>query len=126
MGGEMKKILVLCGLLVLSACGAMGIGSNHETTVYNNSNDVISVTSDSGMYKIKPEHSMNIYSKEKIFIQNKNSQCPQVDVVREVNSGAVFLDIIPGILFGIIPVFVDAVTNNLYRMPEAYSYSCVE
>lgn len=119
-------MLVLCGLLVLSVCGAMGIGSNHETMVYNNSNDVISVTSDSGMYKIKPEHSMNIYSKEKIFIQNKNSQCPQVDVVREVNSGAVFLDIIPGILFGIIPVFVDAVTNNLYRMPEAYSYSCVE
>ena len=122
----MKKMLVLCGLLFLSACGAIGIGSNHETMVYNNSNDVISVTSDSGVYKIKPEHSMNIYSKEKIFIQNKNSQCPQVDVVREVNSGAVFLDIIPGILFGIIPVFVDAVTNNLYRMPEAYSYSCVE
>ena len=122
----MKKMLMLCAALFLASCGAIGIGSNHETMVYNNSNDVINVTSDSGMYKIKPDQNMNIYSKEKIFIQNKNSNCPQVNVQREINSGAVFLDIIPGIFFGIVPIFVDAVTNNLYRMPEAYSYSCAE
>ena len=54
----------------------------------------------------------------------RTANCSQVNVERELNSGAVFLDIIPGILLGIIPIFVDAVTNNLYRMPEAYSYSC--
>ena len=122
----MKKIASLLCVFALSGCGAIGIGSNHETMIYNNSSDVISVTSDSGMYKIKPEHSMSIYSKEKILIQNKNSQCPQVNVSRELNSGAVILDIVPGILFGIVPVFVDAVTNNLYRMPEMYSYTCAD
>lgn len=118
--------MALFAVLFLASCGAMGIGSNHETMVYNNSNDVINITSDSGMYKLKPESSMRVYSKENISIQTKNSQCPQVNVVRELNSGAVFLDIIPGVLLGIIPIFVDAVTNNLYRMPEAYSYSCIE
>ena len=113
-------------MFLLTSCGAVGIGSNHRTTVYNNSSDVISVTSDSGMYKIKPDESMQIYSKEQIFIANKNSKCPQVNVERQLNSGAVFLDIIPGVLLGIVPIFVDAVTNNLYKMPEAYSYSCVE
>ncbi len=121
----MKKFL-LCAMFLLTSCGAVGIGSNHRTTVYNNSSDVISVTSDSGMYKIKPDESMQIYSKEQIFIANKNSKCPQVNVERQLNSGAVFLDIIPGVLLGIVPIFVDAVTNNLYKMPEAYSYSCVE
>lgn len=122
----MKKIFVLCSVLLLAACGAMGIGSNHKTMIYNNSSDVINVTADSGIYKVKPDENLQIYSKEQISIANKNSKCPQVNVARELNSGAVFLDIIPGILFGIIPIFVDAVTNNLYKMPEAYSYSCVE
>lgn len=121
----MKKIFLLLSILALSACGAMGIGSNHKTMVYNNSDDMITVTSDSGMYKVEPNNNINIYSKEHISIQNKNKNCSQVNVERELNSGAVFLDIIPGILLGIIPIFVDAVTNNLYRMPEAYSYSCV-
>jgi hypothetical protein len=34
------------------------------------------------------------------------------------------LDIIPGFMFGIIPIFVDAVTNNLYHMQESYYYTC--
>lgn len=122
----MKKILVLISMLALSACGAIGVGSNHKTMVYNNSDDTITVTSDSGIYKVKPNNNISIYSKEHISIQTKNANCSQVNVERELNSGAVFLDIIPGIFFGIIPIFVDAVTNNLYRMPEAYSYSCAD
>ena len=122
----MKNVFILCSVVLVASCGAIGIGSNHETMVYNNSDHVINVTADSGVYKINPDQNMRIYSKENISIQTKNSKCPQVNVTREINSGAVFLDIIPGILLGIIPVFVDAVTNNLYRMPEAYSYSCPE
>lgn len=122
----MKKILMLCSVLLLTACGAIGIGSNHKTMLYNNSSDVINVTADSGIYKVNPDESLQIYSKEQISIANKNSKCPQVNVERELNSGAVFLDIIPGIFFGIVPIFVDAVTNNLYKMPETYSYNCTE
>lgn len=76
------------------------------------------------MYKVDPNNNINVYSKERISIQNKNKNCSQINVERELNSGAVFLDIIPGILFGIVPIVVDAVTDNLYRMPEAYSYGC--
>jgi len=122
----MKKICLLGLSLLLASCGAIGIGSNHKTTIYNNSNNMINVTADSGMYKIKPSENMQIYSKEEISISNKNSGCPQVNVTREVNSGAVLLDIVPGFIFGIVPIFVDAVTNNIYRMPEVYSYSCAE
>ena len=120
----MKKVLILCGVLVLASCGAIGIGSNHKTMVYNNSDDVITVTANSGVYKLEPNDGKQIYSKDDIFIQNKNKKCSQVNVEREVNSAAVFLDIIPGFMLGIIPIFVDAVTNNLYRMPDTYSYSC--
>lgn len=122
----MKNIICIGLALVLASCGAIGIGSNHETTIYNNSKNTISVTADSGMYKIKPGQDMRIFSRNDIMIQNPNLQCPQVGIPRELNSGAVFLDIIPGFIIGIVPIFVDAVTNNLYRMPEAYSYSCVE
>jgi len=120
----MKKICVLVGILFLASCGAIGIGSNHKTMVYNNSDDVITVTANSGVYKLEPNDGKQIYSKDDILIQNKNKKCAQVNVEREVNSAAVLLDIVPGILFGIVPIFVDAVTNNLYRMPDAYSYSC--
>ncbi len=122
----MKKIYLLVLPLLLASCGAIGIGSNHKTMIYNNSNNTISVTADSGTYKIKPDENMQIYSREEISISNKNTMCPQAIVTRELNSGAVFLDIIPGFVFGIVPIFVDAVTNNLYRMPESYSYSCTE
>ncbi len=120
----MKKFFLLLFVLILSACGAMGIGSNHKTMIHNESGDTIIVTSDSGTYKVKPNNNINIYSKEHIAIQNNNKDCSQVNVESELNSGAVFLDIVPGILLGIIPIFVDAVTNNLYRMPETYSYNC--
>ena len=119
----MKKIFVLLSVL-LSAFGAIGIGSNHKTMVYNNSDDLITVSSDSGIYRLEPNSNINIYSQERISIQNKNKNCAQVNIERELNSGAVILDIMPGIVFGIVPIFVDAVTNNLYRMPDAYSYSC--
>ena len=122
----MKKIVVLFSVFTLAGCGAVGIGSNHKTMLYNNSNDVISVVADSGTYKIKPDASLQIYSREEIAIQNKNSSCPQVTIARQLNSAAIFLDIIPGIMFGIVPIFVDAITNNLYKMPETYSYSCTD
>lgn len=120
----MKKVITLFCVLVLCGCGAMGIGSNHRTMVYNNSKNVITVTSEGGTQKIKPDSSANIYATEQISIQNKNSACPQVLVERKVNTAALILDIFPGWLLGILPVLVDAVTDNLYRMPEAYSYTC--
>ena len=123
---DVKKLVVLFCVLLLSACGTMGVGSNHRTMVYNNSNDDITVTADSGIYKIKPENSLDIYSKEQISIHNKNSACPQVNVERRLNVGAICLDVFPGFLLGIIPIFVDAVTSNLYHMPDSYSYTCSE
>ena len=120
----MKKLVIASGLLALSACGAIGIGSNHRTMVYNNSNDLITVTSDSGSYKVEPNMNVNVYSKEQIAIQNKNANCSQINIQSELNSGALILDIIPGLALGIIPILVDAISGDLYRMPKSYSYDC--
>ena len=58
----MKKFGVLPILFALSACGTLGIGSNHETRLYNNSKNTITVSADSGVYKIKPDQDMVIFS----------------------------------------------------------------
>ena len=125
----MKKFVVLSILFALSACGTIGIGSNHETRLYNNSKNTITVSADSGVYKIKPEQDMVIYSNNDLTIKSSNSTCNEKTVMRELNAPAVILDVLlPTSWFvGILPVlFVDAISNNMYRMPEAYSYSCVE
>ena len=120
----MKKVFCLCAFVFLASCGAMGIGSNHKTLVYNNSSDTITVSATSGLYNIKPEESLDIYSTEEIYIQSKNSECQKPKIPNKPNIAAMFLDVFPGFVFGIVPIFVDAVTNNLYKMPTMYSYSC--
>ena len=125
----MKKFVTLSILFTLSACGTIGIGSNHETRLYNNSKNTITVSADSGVYKIKPEQDMVIYSNNDLTIKSSNSTCNEKTVMRELNAPAVILDVLlPTSWFvGVLPVlFVDAISNNMYRMPEAYSYSCVE
>ena len=123
----MKKIIFLPILFALSACGTLGIGSNHETRLYNNSKDTITVSADSGVYKIKPDQDMVIFSNNDLTIKSSNSACSEKTVMRQLNTPAVILDVFPiGWMVGILPVFIDAISNNMYRMPEAYSYSCVE
>ena len=120
----MKKMYLLALLSILSACGAIGVGSNHSTTIYNNSSDTITATATSGVYKIKPETSLNVYSSEEINIKSKNRKCQEPTITRTPNGGAIFLDVIPGFILGIIPLLVDAITNDLYHMPETYYYTC--
>lgn len=123
----MKKFVILSILFTLSACGTIGIGSNHETRLYNNSKNTITVSADSGVYKIKPEQDMVIYSNNDLTIKSSNSACNEKTVMRELNTPAVILDVFPiGWMVGILPVFVDAISNNMYRMPKTYSYSCTE
>ena len=120
----MKKICVLLVSVLLASCGTMGIGSNHNTNIYNNSKNTISVKSDSGIYNIKPESNMVINSANDITITSKNKACLESTVARTPNVPAMLLDGL--IFFTIVPILVDAVSNNLYRMPEMYSYSCIE
>lgn len=123
----MKKFGILPILFALSACGTLGIGSNHETRLYNNSKDTITVSADSDVYKIKPDQDMVIFSNNDLTIKSSNSACSEKTVMRQLNTPAVILDVFPiGWMVGILPVFIDAISNNMYRMPEAYSYSCVE
>ena len=123
----MKKFGILPILFALSACGTLGIGSNHETRLYNNSKDTITVSADSGVYKIKPDQDMVIFSNNDLTIKSSNSACSEKTVMRQLNTPAVILDVFPiGWMVGILPVFIDAISNNIYRMPESYSYSCVE
>ena len=58
----MKKPFILCMALILTSCGTIGVGSNHKTNVYNNSSNTISVKSDTGIYKIKPDESIILTS----------------------------------------------------------------
>ena len=123
----MKKFGILPILFALSACGTLGIGSNHETRLYNDSKYTITVSADSGVYKIKPDQDMVIFSNNDLTIKSSNSACSEKTVMRQLNTPAVILDVFPiGWMVGILPVFIDAISNNMYRMPEAYSYSCVE
>ena len=122
----MKKLFALCVTFSLVACGTIGIGSNHKTEVYNNSANTISVKSDSGVYKIKPETSMSVSSANDITITSAKKSCSESIIARTPNVAAIVLDVVPGFFFGIIPIVVDAISNNLYKMPETYSYNCME
>ena len=123
----MKNCLLFIALVMLSACGTIGIGSNHETHLYNNSNSTITVSADTGVYKVKPDHDIIIYSNNDLTVQSANADCPETKVIRQLNTPAVILDVLPiGWLFGILPVFIDAVSNNMYRMPHSYSYTCAD
>ena len=113
-------------MLIISSCGTIGIGSNHKTEVYNNSSNTISVKADSGIWNIKPASSMVISSGNDITITSKKKSCMETTVVRTPNTAALILDVIPGFFLGIVPILVDAISNNLYKMPDSYSYNCVE
>ena len=121
----MKKLvfLSLCSLLV--SCGTMGIGSNHEVNIHNNSDYTLFATGTSGRVKIEPNSVKELESYEDISLQSSNSDCSELVVSRKVNTAAIILDIIPGIFVGILPpILIDAVSNTLYKMPSDYYYSC--
>ena len=113
-------------ILGISSCGTIGIGSNHETTIFNNSSDTISMSSDNVIFKIKPNEKIHVRAGNSITIKTPNDNCPQPIIARRPNSAAIFLDIFPGIIFGIVPLAADAITNNLYKMPRQYTYTCAE
>ena len=122
----MKKIIGLIFAFVLASCWTIGIGSKHNTNIYNNSDNVINVKADSGVYKIKPDSSMEITSSNDMTITSSKKSCSEKTVVRTPNTAAMVLDVFPGFLIGALPLLlIDAVSNNLYRMPETYSYSCM-
>ncbi|MDE6571480.1 MAG: hypothetical protein K2L95_04685 [Alphaproteobacteria bacterium] len=120
----MKQIIVLMLPWALAACGTMGIGSNHKTTVFNNSGDVVFATGEMGRIKIQPETSTEIHTGERFELSSKNPDCDTLVVDGRLNTAAVFLDIIPGGLLGVLPIFVDAMTKNMYKMPHEYIYEC--
>lgn len=126
-GLGLKRFLVLVCLFSVSACGTIGIGSNHETRLYNNSGNTITVSADNGIFKIQPGQEKVVYSNNDITIKSENPKCSEVAILRRLNTAAVVLDVFPiGWMFGILPVFIDAISNNMYRMPRSYSYSCAE
>ena len=122
----MKKIIGLIFAFVLASCGTIGIGSNHETNIYNNSDSVINVKADSGVYKIEPKSSMVVTSKNNVEIISKDKSCASTFVKKIPNSLAITLDWFPGIFALGIPAIIDECANNLDKMPKSYSYSCIE
>lgn len=122
----MKKFCLLILCFVLTACGTIGIGKHGPTNVHNNSEDTITVSTDTGTYKIKPESSLQIAANSDMKISSKNPNCSDINIVRSPNTAALILDIFPGLALGIIPILVDAISNSLYQMPESASYTCMK
>lgn len=120
----MKKILILTGILLISACGSIGIGSNKVVNIHNNSNDAITATGEMGNIKIAPNTSVMMQSTEDIALNSTNKSCNSPIIQRTSNGAAIFLDIIPGFFLGIIPIVVDGLTGNLYKLPTNYNYDC--
>lgn len=119
----MKKLILLTTILLVS-CGTIGIGSNHMVNVYNGSDDVITATGEMGAIKIQPQTTSALKSSQDVMLNSSNKKCNSLAIQREPNTPAMILDIIPGIIFGIIPILVDAVSGNLYKMPSNYTYQC--
>ena len=120
----MKKFLALFLCFILSACGAIGIGSNHIVNIHNNSESTVYATGQMGRISIKPGVSMPIESKENIQLSSESNKCDILMIQQTPNMAAIILDVFPGLVFGIIPILVDAVTGNLYKMPTSYIYDC--
>ena len=74
--------------------------------------------------QISSNKNLVVYSDNNLSISNPRSNCPQVNINNKPNTTAIILDVFPGFMFGIIPIFVDAVTDNLYKMPSSYAYNC--
>jgi hypothetical protein len=119
----MKK-LFLVSIILLSGCGTIGIGSNHMVNVYNNSKDVITATGEMGAIKIQPETTLSLKSSQDIMLNSSNKKCNSLAIQRQPNMPAIILDVVPGFILGIIPILVDAVSGNLYKIPLNYIYEC--
>ena len=120
----MKNFFLVPALMILTACGTIGIGSNQLVNIHNDSNELLSATGEMGIMKIQPNSSMTIQTSENISLNTKNNNCNSTVVQRQPNMPAIILNIVPGFLFGIVPTLVDALTGNLYKMPSSYTYSC--
>lgn len=120
----MKTIVLFCSILLLTSCGTIGIGSNHTVNIHNNSNSAITANGSYGTIKIDPKSAFAIESANDIKITSTDKKCANTEIIRIPNTPALILDVIPGFLFGIIPILVDAVSNNLYKMPSNYYYQC--
>lgn len=120
----MRKLILILFCCVLSACGTLGIGSNHTVNIHNSSEDTIYATGQMGRISIKPGTSFPVESKDAIQLSSSNDKCDVLMVQTKPNAPAIILDVVPGLFFGIIPILVDAVTGNLYRLPSSYVYGC--
>jgi hypothetical protein len=118
----MKKLIALCFLL--SACGAIGIGKNTGVTVYNNSESEITARGNLGNFKIQPGDYAMIQSESEIQLHNANKKCAPQVIPTKFNTVAVVLDIVPGFVFGIIPLLVDLVAEGHKTLPSTFSYDC--
>lgn len=118
----MNKIPLLVSALCLSACGTMGIGTNHVVSIQNNSNQVVTASGEHGVTKIQPNSSASIRGTKPINLTAKNC-APQV-IDTDVNMAAFLLDIIPGMIVFWIPYGIDAITGGITNLPENYTYDC--
>ncbi|MCL2331356.1 MAG: hypothetical protein FWC61_02310 [Proteobacteria bacterium] len=118
------KIYPMLAIFALAACGTIGIGSNHTVSILNESADVITVTGERGTQRIQAGATTDVTSRRTVSITSANAKCDSPNIVPELNTPALVFNIFPGLLLGIIPLFVDAITGNLTRMPESYTFMC--
>jgi hypothetical protein len=114
----MKKILTLCVLVSLSACGTI-VGQNKTTMVQNNSDYEIYGVNASG--RALPHQSSIFYGMgENFVIESTNKQCPTQPVDTTFN-GWVIGNLVFG---GVIGVVVDALSGSIMDQPSNAIYSC--
>lgn len=121
----MKNAFLFLSLLALCSCGTIGIGKNRDITIHNASKDVVIVKSTQGTTKVQPGSDVKLYTNKDVEIESTNKKCDSANIAKETNTAALVLDIIPGIIFNIIPLIIDGTTGDLYRMPDTYMYDCI-
>jgi hypothetical protein len=119
---NMKKLIILS--LMLSSCGAMGIGKNKKVDIYNNSESEITARGDYGVFKIEPKGSATVRSETNIAIVSSDKKCDSQEVPTQTNTTAIILDIFPGFLLLYVPLVIDAVTEGYKTLPSDYTYDC--
>ena len=121
----MKNFILVSALMLLAACGTIGIGSNQTVNIHNDSDEVLTASGSMGIIRIQPNESQTVRTNESITLRTKNKNCDWPTIPRQANTPAIVLNIFPGfILGGIIPTLVDAITGNLFRMPEDFTFEC--